>query len=63
LIAKDGIDLRKNQQQLKPSTQWVAIGETYDFEFNPTRPGDYRIELRARIITSKPEITQVIKVK
>jgi manganese oxidase len=63
LIAKDGISLRKNQQQVKPSSQWVAIGETYDFEFSPAKPGDYQIELRARVITSKPEVTQLIKLK
>ncbi|MFN2440829.1 MAG: hypothetical protein ABR503_16610, partial [Chitinophagaceae bacterium] len=62
LIAKDGISLRKDQRQVKPSSQWVAIGETYDFEFSPARPGDYRIEL-ARVITSKPAITQLIKLK
>jgi hypothetical protein len=41
----------------------VAIGETYDFEFSPANAGDYRIELGARVISSKPEITQLVKVK
>lgn len=63
LIAKDGISLKKNQRLIKPSFQWVAIGETYDFEFGPAQPGEYRIELGSRVITSKPEITQLIKVK
>jgi FtsP/CotA-like multicopper oxidase with cupredoxin domain len=57
LIAKDGISLRKNQQQLKPSSQRVAIGETFDFEFSPDKPGDYRIKksimtLSMKLITS-----------
>jgi len=65
LIAKDGMSLRKDQRQVKPSSQWVAIGETYDFEFSPTKPGDYQIELSgfSRVITSKPEVTQLIKLK
>jgi FtsP/CotA-like multicopper oxidase with cupredoxin domain len=62
MIAKDGMNLRKDQRKVKPSFQWVAIGETYDFEFSPANPGDYRIELGARVISSKPEITQLVKV-
>jgi len=64
-IAKDGISLKKDQRQVKPSSQWVAIGETYDFEFNPVSRGDYQIELHrvGRAITSKPEVTQLIKLK
>jgi FtsP/CotA-like multicopper oxidase with cupredoxin domain len=63
LIAKDGMSLRKSQRQVKPSWQWVAIGETYDFEFSPAQTGEYRIELGSRLITSKPEITQLMKVE
>lgn len=63
MIAKDGISLKKDRYQLIASSQWVAIGETYDFEFTPAMPGDYRIELHARLISSNPEITQLIKLK
>jgi len=63
MIAKDGMTLRKSQRKTRPSFQWVAIGETYDFEFSPAQPGDYRIELGVRVITSKPELTQLIKLK
>ena len=64
-IAKDGVSLKMDQQQVKPSSQWVAIGETYDFEFSPVSQDDYRIELHrsGRAITSKPEVTQLVKVK
>jgi hypothetical protein len=41
----------------------VAIGETYDFEFGAAQPGEYRIELGSRVITSKPEATQLIELK
>ena len=63
LVAKDGMNLSKNQRQIKPSSQSVAIGETYDFEFTAA-PGNYRIEIHryARPINSKPEITQLIKI-
>jgi FtsP/CotA-like multicopper oxidase with cupredoxin domain len=60
LIGKDGISLRKNQRQLKPSSQRVAIGETFDFEFSPDKPGDYLIEVA---FASKPEVTQLVKVE
>lgn len=63
LIAKDGMHLKKNQRQVKPSSQWVAIGETYDFEFSPASPGDYRVILRRRDITSEPKVTQLMKVR
>ena len=63
LIAKDGMSLKKDQRRVKSATQWVAIGETYDFEFSPAMPGDYQVELRGRVITSKPEVTQLIKVE
>ena len=61
LIAKDGMSLRKDQRKVNPSFQWVAIGETYDFEFSPSKQGEYRIEIGARTINSKPDLTQLIK--
>lgn len=63
LIAKDGMSLRKDQRKTRPAFQWAAIGETFDFDFTPDRPGDYLIEVGARSITAKAEIKQLMKVK
>jgi FtsP/CotA-like multicopper oxidase with cupredoxin domain len=44
-LAKDGRDLPESQQTVRPAQQVVSIGETYDFEFMPDRPADYRLEI------------------
>jgi FtsP/CotA-like multicopper oxidase with cupredoxin domain len=38
-IAKDGADLPESQRLLQPARLRVSVGETYDFEFVPERPG------------------------
>ena len=38
--AKDGADLARSLWLPRPAQQFVAVGETYDFEITPT-PGDY----------------------
>jgi hypothetical protein len=38
-IAKDGMDLPRDQATIRPSIQQMGNGETYDFEFTPTEPG------------------------
>lgn len=45
-LAKDGADLPVAARVSRPSRQVLGIGETMDFEFLPTRPGDYRLEGR-----------------
>jgi FtsP/CotA-like multicopper oxidase with cupredoxin domain len=45
-LAKDGFDLPPAQQLLRPARQLVSMGETYDFEYTPERPGTLRLELR-----------------
>ena len=45
-MAKDGFDLPPTQRRRRPSEQRLAVGETYDFEFTPTRPGEMHLELR-----------------
>ena len=42
-VAKDGMDLPPKAVALRPSTQQMGNGETYDFEFTPTEPGDLRL--------------------
>jgi FtsP/CotA-like multicopper oxidase with cupredoxin domain len=43
-IAKDGSDLPPSQATARVARQLVAVGETYDFEYEPSAPGDLRLE-------------------
>ena len=44
-IAKDGMDLPPDQSVTGPSEIQMGNGETYDFEFSPTTPGDVRLDI------------------
>ena len=46
-MAKDGADLPEALATVRPAFQQLGNGETYDFEFTPTAPGDLRIEVTA----------------
>ena len=57
-IAKDGADLPPNQSLMRPAVLTISVGETYDFEFEPNGPGEFRLEvLRGGFLT-----TQAIRV-
>ena len=45
-LAKDGANLPAAATSPRRAQQIVSIGETYDFEYTPARPGDLRIEIR-----------------
>lgn len=45
-VAKDGADLPDRQQTMQEADQTVSVGETRDFLFRPTIPGEYRLEAR-----------------
>ena len=45
-LAKDGFDLPPTQSRSRAAEQRLAVGETYDFEFTPRRPGEMHMELR-----------------
>lgn len=51
LVAKDGFDIPLERQAPRPASHRVAIGETYDFEYTPQRPGALRLEVRSTIGT------------
>jgi len=44
-IAKDGADLPPNQATVRAAMLTIGVGETYDFEYEPTAPGDLRIDV------------------
>jgi FtsP/CotA-like multicopper oxidase with cupredoxin domain len=44
-VAKDGMDLPSDQSITGRSEIQMGNGETYDFEFSPTTPGDIRLDV------------------
>ncbi|MEA3245307.1 MAG: multicopper oxidase domain-containing protein [Gemmatimonadota bacterium] len=59
-VAKDGADLPPNQATARAASFRIGIGETYDFEYEPTAPGELRLEaLRGGYLTSV--LVQVVR--
>jgi FtsP/CotA-like multicopper oxidase with cupredoxin domain len=46
-VAKDGADLPEAQRTPRLARQLVSMGETFDYLYTPTAPGDLRLEVRA----------------
>jgi FtsP/CotA-like multicopper oxidase with cupredoxin domain len=46
-LAKDGADLPRVQQTVRPATVKMGAGQTFDVEFTPTAPGDWVLEVRS----------------
>lgn len=46
-VAKDGRDLPEAARVPRLARQTISMGETYDFEYTPERPGNLRLEWRA----------------
>jgi hypothetical protein len=44
-VAKDGMDLPADQSVSGPAEIQMGNGETYDFEFAPTTPGDIHLDI------------------
>ena len=44
-VAKDGADLPPNQSTVRPAQLTIGVGETYDFEFEPSGAGEYRLDV------------------
>ena len=42
-VAKDGMELPAERATMGPALQQMGNGETYDFEFTPREPGEYRV--------------------
>lgn len=58
-VGKDGADLPVAARRMQLARQIVSMGETYDFEFTPSTPGDLRLEIRgagsgARLLVRAP---------
>lgn len=48
-VAKDGRDLPPDQATMRPAQQQSGNGETYDFEFTPTAPGNVRFTVSSGV--------------
>jgi hypothetical protein len=48
-----------HQQTVRPAQQVVSIGETYDFEFIPDKPADYRLEIFDPIFNKVMNIVRI----
>lgn len=46
-LAKDGMDLPRDQATMRPASIQLGNGETYDFELTPTVAGDIRLTINA----------------
>jgi FtsP/CotA-like multicopper oxidase with cupredoxin domain len=60
-ISKDGWALAPAQATMRPSTQPITVGETYDFELVPDRPGEFTLQVRVRFL--KTSISQSVTVR
>jgi len=57
-VAKDGEDLPPGQAIEQEARLVIAVGETYDFEFEPTTKGDLRLEV-LRLFNRTWAVTEV----
>lgn len=57
-VSKDGAELPPAQMGEKPARQLISVGETYDFEYTPSAPGELRLEVFRRAL--QPVITSLL---
>lgn len=64
-VAKDGADLPPALQSERTATFETQTGETYDFEWTPSREGDFTLSLRYRPFFAPDEVvlTRVLRVR
>lgn len=63
-LAKDGADLLPSQKSPRRASQILAVGETYDFEFEPREKGNYTLLIESRpSLPGGTKLTQRIDVK
>ena len=60
-VARDGADLPAHQQTARPAELLMEVGQTADFEFSPTKRGEYVLSLQ--LSGAKEPITQRIVVR
>ena len=56
-LAKDGWDVPAHQSDPQPADLPVGVGETYDFAYTPSKPGELHLEVRqpdGRLLVNQP---------
>ena len=59
--AKDGWTLPAAQSTMRPAKQPITVGETYDFDLIPDRPGEFKLQVSMRFL--KTIISQSVTVR
>ena len=62
-VAKDAIELPDAERALRPAREVISMGETYDFEFVPTKRGALRIEVRVSVPRPRLMVRAPIRVE
>jgi manganese oxidase len=57
-VSKDGADLPPSQTAPRLARQVISVGETYDFEYEPSAPGEMRLEIMKRV--PEPILTSIL---
>jgi hypothetical protein len=60
-VAKDGWVFPAAQTTMRPARQPITVGETYDFELVPDRPGEFSLQVNMRFL--KAMISQSVIVR
>jgi len=53
MVAKDGAELPAHARRTVSTRMNISMGETYDFEFAPTQPGNLRLEVRGGAVNAR----------
>ena len=60
-IAKDGADLPAGMATMRPASIRIGVGETYDYEVIPERPGE--LTLRAVDAEGRVRVSSSVRVR
>ncbi|GAC1437291.1 MAG: hypothetical protein NVSMB58_29660 [Terriglobales bacterium] len=59
-IAKDGADLPQQQATVQEATKTVSVGETYDYQFTPTAPGNYELRFSSDLGSQVSQMIAIV---
>jgi FtsP/CotA-like multicopper oxidase with cupredoxin domain len=65
-LAKDGADLPPRHATTRPARQVIAVGETYDFEFQPQSTGELHLDILRTailILAESPARTETVMLR
>ena len=62
-VAKDAVELPEAERALRSARQPITMGETYDYEFIPTKRGELRIEVRVSVPRPRLMVRAPIRVE